>query len=301
MDPVAFSIGPITVYWYGILIVGGAVLGAWISAREAQRRGYDPDHVWNMLIVVLLFGIIGARLYHVFSQPAVGIGWDYYREHPIDAIAFWKGFSTGEGGFRGLGIYGGIIGGIVGIFVYTWYMKLKFLEWLDIAVPALMLAQAIGRWGNYINKELFGPPTELPWGIDIPCAFRAAYADLNCNVLGPATRFHPTFLYESLWSLVGLAMLLVATRKIGDWLRTGDLIYFYLIWYPLGRFWIELFFRPDAWTWGTLPTASVISLISIALGIAGFIYNRVIRSKPEPVKPAKAARKTKPGRKKKRS
>jgi len=283
MDPVAFRIGPLPIHWYGILIIGGAVLGAWISAREAKKRGHNPDHVWNLLTVVLILGIIGARLYHVFSQPAVGIGWDYYKENPIDIIAFWKGLSTGNPndiGFRGLGIYGGVIGGVIGVLLYTKLNKLKFVEWADIAVPALLLAQAIGRWGNFVNQELFGPPTNLPWGISIDCLYRAQYAGLNCSVLGPDTRFHPTFLYESLWNVVGFIIVMTLLARYRSRLVNGDLLFFYLIWYPLGRFWIETWFRPDAWTLGALPAASVFSILAALLGVAGLLYNR--RFQPAP-------------------
>ena len=107
MNPILFSAGPFSLGWYGIFIVGGAVLATWLSARNAARAGEDPDHVWNLLAWMLILGIIGARLYHVLSSPADGSGWSYYREHPLDAINFWNG------GFRGLGIYGGLAGGIL--------------------------------------------------------------------------------------------------------------------------------------------------------------------------------------------
>ena len=112
MNPEILSIGPFAIHWYGLLIVGGTVLAAWIATIEAKRRGENPDHIWNMLIWVLIFGIIGARLYHVFSDPVGGVGWSYYREHPIDIVNFWNG------GFRGLGIYGGILGGFIGMVLY---------------------------------------------------------------------------------------------------------------------------------------------------------------------------------------
>ncbi len=281
MDPVAFHIGSYPVYWYGIIITTGAVLGAWLASWMARHRGEDPDHIWNMLIIVLILGIIGARLYHVFSRPAVGIGWDYYKEHPMDI------FIPRNGGFAGLGIYGGVIGGVIGVLGYTWYKKLNFFKWADFAVPGVLLAQAIGRWGNFVNQELFGPPTKLPWGIKIDCVNRQFYEQYNCNVLGPETRFHPTFLYESIWNFVGVGLMVFIFKKFGDKLRNGDLLFFYLIYYPLGRFFIELFFRPDAWTLGSLPTASVISLISMAIGILGLVYNHFIR-KPAAPAPATA-------------
>ncbi|MCO6449937.1 MAG: prolipoprotein diacylglyceryl transferase [Caldilineales bacterium] len=278
MDPVLFSLGPLQVHWYGVLIVGGAVLGALLAAQIAKWKGRNPEHIWNMLIVILLFGIIGARLYHVFSRPAGGfVGWDYYREHPIDIIAFWNG------GFRGLGIYGGIVGGVLGVAVYTAWQKLNFLEWLDITIPGVLLAQAIGRWGNYVNQELYGPPTDLPWGISIDCTHR--YGDFMCPPVGTVAataRFHPTFLYESLWNFVGAGLAVLIIRRLNTRLRNGDILFFYLIWYPLGRFWIELFFRPDAWTLGALPTASAISLVSVVFGVGGILFNHLVRKEPTP-------------------
>jgi len=291
MDPVAFHIGSYPVYWYGIIITTGAVLGAWLASWMAKQRGEDPDHVWNMLIIVLVLGIIGARLYHVFSRPAVGIGWDYYKEHPMEI------FIPKNGGFAGLGIYGGFIGGLIGVLAYTWWKKLNFFEWADFAVPGVLLAQAIGRWGNFVNQELFGPPTTMPWGIKIDCANRQFYEQYNCNVLGPNTRFHPTFLYESLWNFTGVILMVVAFKKFGHKLRTGDLLFFYLIYYPLGRIWVEYFFRPDAWTMGGLPTAVIISLIAIAGGVAGLLYNHLVRKPPVIAAPATPAR-TRSGKKK---
>ena len=117
MNPVIFSIGPLQMTWYGLLIVFGAVIAAYISTFEAKRRGEDPENIWNMLAWILIFGIIGARLYHVFSNPVGGLGWSWYREHPIDIIAFWNG------GFRGLGIFGAVLGGFLAIVLYIFFFN----------------------------------------------------------------------------------------------------------------------------------------------------------------------------------
>ena len=278
--PPFIRIGPLTIFWYGILIVTGAVLAAVVATFEARRRGEDPDRAWDLLVWCLLLGIIGARLYHVFSRPAGGfVGWDYYRENPIDIIAFWKG------GFRGLGIYGGVVGGVIGVLLYTWRHKLSFWRWLDILAPGVLLAQAIGRWGNFINQELYGPPmkTPMPWGLKIDAAHRyGEYADLERYPV-ETTRFHPTFLYESLWNLLGFVLLLWIGRRFAHRLRDGDVFFLYMIWYPAGRFWVELF-RPDAWTIGGLPTAQWIALASIAIAILALIFNhrRPLSSPPHP-------------------
>jgi len=253
MSPELLKLGPITLYWYGFLITLGALAAAYLSTIEARRRGLDPDHVWNALIPVLLFGLVGARLYHVLSSPPGGIGFDYYREHPIDIIAFWNG------GLRGLGIYGAVLGGIFGLWVYCRYAKLSFPQWLDIAAPGLLLGQAIGRWGNFFNQELYGFPTTLPWGIPIDAQHRLPiFADL-----APETRFHPTFAYESLLNLLACLALLYIGRRFVNWLKVGDIALIYFIFYPLIRFTVE-FQRPDAWTIGGLPTAQWIAVLTSA-------------------------------------
>lgn len=267
--PEILRIGPFTVQWYGLLIVIGAVLAAFVASREAFRRGENPERAWDVLTWCLIFGIVGARLYHVFSRPAGGFaGWDYYRQYPLDIIAFWKG------GFRGLGIYGGVIGGVLGLFLYTWRHRLPFRRWLDIVTPGLLLAQAIGRWGNFINQELYGPPMQrpMPWGLKIDALHRfGEYTDLQRYPV-ETTRFHPTFLYESLWNLAGFALLLWAGRRFASRLRDGDLFFLYMIWYPFGRFWIEML-RPDAWTIGGVATAQWIALASILAAIAALSLN----------------------------
>src|SRR5512136_66998 len=143
MNPVLLKLGPIQVHWYGVLIVLGAVIAAWICTKEASRRGEDPEHVWNLLTWVLIFGIIGARLYHVFSTPTGNFaGWAYYREHPIDIIKFW------DGGLKGLGIYGAVAGGAVAVVLYCLFMardaegkrvRLSLPRWMDIPTPGLLV------------------------------------------------------------------------------------------------------------------------------------------------------------------
>ena len=285
MNPVIFELGPFSLHWYGVFIVGGAVLATWVSARYAAKAGENPDHVWNMLAFALIFGIIGARLYHVFSSPADGLGWAYYRENPIDIINFW------HGGFRGLGIYGGLIGGILGIAGYAWYNKLNLLLYLDFIAPNVLLAQAVGRMGNFVNQELYGPPTTLPWAFHInpkfPCQvpqnLPQMTADWICGQpsLSPDAvawyanhGFHPTFFYESLWSLSMWVVLTLVYRYFGNRLRLGDGALLYFIAYPLGRFWVELF-RPDAWVMGNLATAQWIAIGSIVAATALLIVRHI--------------------------
>ena len=252
---VAFRLGPLTIYWYGIIIMTAALVGGTVASFEAKRRGENEEHIWNMLMLVIVLGIVGARLYHVFSSPAgSNLGWAYYREHPWAVFEIWNG---------GLGIYGAVVGGLLGILLYTYRARLNLLRYLDISAPALLIGQAIGRWGNFANQELYGPPTTLPWGIPIDQYHRIPpFNDLSQYPL--ATRFHPDFLYESLWNLVGFGLMLVLGRKFSNHLKDGDLFLIYLVWYPLGRIWVESL-RPDAWTIGSIPTAQIVSAFLIAL------------------------------------
>jgi phosphatidylglycerol:prolipoprotein diacylglycerol transferase len=235
----ASQIGPIVIHWYGLLIVVGTLLGAVLASREAKRQGNDPEHVWRALLWGLLLGLLGARVYHVVSTPADGTGGlQSYLHNPLDIIQVWNG---------GLGIIGGIAGGVLGVVIYARRNGLNAWHWLDIGAPSLVLAQAIVRWANFVNQELYGPPTGLPWGIKIEAEHRIPrYADLTRFPI-ETTRFHPTFLYESLWNLGLFALLVWARRRWAHRLQDGDIFLAYLGFYGIGRVWIEQFFRPDAW------------------------------------------------------
>ncbi len=276
MNPVIFQIGPLSLHWYGVCIVGGAVLAAWVSSRYAAKAGENPDHLWNILAWSLIVGIIGARLYHVFSSPADGLGWAYYRQHPVDIFNFWNG------GFRGLGIYGGLVGGIVAIAAYAYFNKLNPLRYLDFVAPNVPLAQAVGRMGNFVNQELYGPATNAPWAFHInpkyPCQLPPNFPASGvqpCGTPNPdqatitwfATHgYHPTFFYEAGWNLLIFGLLALIIWRYGQRLRRGDAVLMYLIAYPLGRFWVEMF-RPDAWVIGRLPTAQWVAIGSIVFAI----------------------------------
>lgn len=278
MNPVLVQIGPFTLTWYGIFIVGGAVLATWIASRYAEMDGESADHVWNLLAWALIFGIIGARLYHVFSNPVNGLGWPYYREHPLEIINFWNG------GFRGLGIYGGLVGGVFAFWLYCRWNKLNTLRYLDYFAPNVLIAQAFGRMGNFVNQELYGPPTQLPWAFHInpnfPCQlpnnFPSDIQACGSGYLQPLTQqtldwfatngFHPTFFYEALWSLSMFLLLTLLIRYRGNRMRRGDAVWLYFVAYSIGRLWVEAL-RPDAWMMGTLATAQWIALVIIVAGL----------------------------------
>ncbi len=275
-SPVAFSIplpdgGSFPIYWYGILIVCGALAGAYIATLEAKRRNLDPDHVWNALLVALILGVIGARLYHVLSSPrGTNIGFDYYMANPMEILNFRQG---------GLGIYGAVAGGILAIYLYARYAKLSFATLLNIGAPGLAIGQAIGRWGNFFNQELYGYPTDLPWGIPIDAAHRLPiFADLAQYPV-ETTRFHPTFLYESLAMLAVAGILLFIGRRWKNE-KPGDLFLLWGMLYGLVRFLTE-FQRPDAWLISGIATAQLIGLALIVICGVTLMYRHTGPSKAQ--------------------
>jgi phosphatidylglycerol:prolipoprotein diacylglycerol transferase len=254
MKEVAFQIGSISVHWYGILIASGVVAAVCVALIEARRRGEAPAHVLNSILITLPLGVIGARLYHVIDQ------WDYYMQNPGMII-----------GGQGLGIFGAVIGGVLGLVIYTIWKKLNTLRWLDIFAPGVILAQAIGRWGNFFNQELYGYPTDLPWGTYIEPAHRfLGYESFS--------HFHPLFLYESLWNLLGFAVLMFAGRKFNYRLRDGDIFFLYVIYYSVGRFVLEGL-KIDVWTVAGIPTARWITGFAVLAVIAVIIFRHYKRYK----------------------
>jgi phosphatidylglycerol:prolipoprotein diacylglycerol transferase len=264
VNPIALQIGQITIYWYGILIVASVLVGAAVSIVQASKRAQDPEHVWNALLLCLILGIVGARIYHVFSISQGGaIGWPYYREHPNEAFKIWKG---------GLGLIGAIIGGSLGTIVYARLAKLPILTWLDISSYGFLIAQVIGRWGNYINQELYGPPTKLPWGISIDYGHRIIPFH-NLQIYPLETRFHPVFLYESLWCLLGFILLWWLSARWRDRLLAGEVFWLTLIWYGVGRFALE-YLRPDAWMWGPIAAAQVFCALFCLGSVVALVLQR---------------------------
>lgn len=266
------DLGFLQVRWYGVLITLGMIIAVNVAAREAGRKGIDdPSVVWDGALLVIVLGLIGARLYHVVSSPndGSGSGLAYYLRNPLEIIAIWKG---------GLGIFGGLLGGIFGIVIVAWRNKISLRKLFDCVALGVPLAQALGRWGNFFNQELYGPPTSSSWwGIQIDAAHRTRagrYDFTDMQQYPPNTLFHPTFFYESMWNLLGFGVLFFVSRRFRAQLRDGDIGALYLIWYGVGRIWVELGFRPDAWTLGSLPTAVWVSLGAISVGMIMLIAYR---------------------------
>jgi phosphatidylglycerol---prolipoprotein diacylglyceryl transferase len=257
--PNGFSIGPLFVHFYGIVIMIGVLAGSWLAQKEADRRGQDGKQIWDLLIWILIFGIIGARLWHILTpSPSLveqGVTTWYYFTHPLDAVAIWNG---------GLGIPGAVIGGLLALWVYARRHKLPFLLWLDILAPSVALGQAIGRWGNFFNQELYGAPTQLPWAIFIDSQHRLPGFENQAM-------YHPLFLYESLWNLANVFLLLWVGRKFSNKLSTGDIFLFYLVTYPLCRFMLE-FLRLDSSQLGGINANQTFMLIVMIVSVAFLLW-----------------------------
>lgn len=210
------DLGPIPIRAYGLLIAAGVLVATWLAERRWVKRGGDEGTINAIAVWVVIGGIVGARVYHVITDPQL------FTSDWLRAFAIWEG---------GLGIWGAVAGGALAIAVVARRRSLDTLALMDTIAPCVALAQAIGRWGNYFNQELFGRPTSLPWGLEIDAAQRPrGYLQFET--------FHPTFLYESIWSLLVFGVLLAVERRVR--LRRGRLFALYVALYTFGRFWFEL-------------------------------------------------------------
>jgi phosphatidylglycerol:prolipoprotein diacylglycerol transferase len=252
--PLLVELGPLAIRWYGLLIAVAVLLGLWVSSQLAKMRGLDPGVISDLLPLIVLSAVIGARHYYVLFE------WRQYQINWLEAFQIWKG---------GIAIHGALLGGSIAVIAYSRWMKLSFWALMDVLLPSVALGQAIGRWGNFFNSEAFGLPTSLPWKLFIPVANRPA-AYLN------QSWFHPTFLYESIWDL-GLFVLLIILfrqrRTNGEWLLPkGGISCVYAFCYSIGRFWIEGLRLDPLCLWGSLGEANCLrmaQLVSLLLAIAG--------------------------------
>ncbi len=262
--PQGFQIGPLTIRYYALIILAGALLGAWLASVEAKRRGKDGNLVWDILPWLLVGGIIGARLWHVFtpsaSNVAMGLTTKYYLTHPLQILMIWNG---------GLGIPGAVIGGALALWIYCRATKQKFLEWADIIAPGLLIGQAIGRWGNFINQELYGSPSNLPWAITIDPRYRLPGFET-------VAKYHPLFLYESVLNLLAAGILLYVGRKYKNKLYRGDIFLLYLVLYPVIRFALEYLRLDPSPVAGININQTIMGIVAV-LSITILIIRHTIR------------------------
>jgi phosphatidylglycerol:prolipoprotein diacylglycerol transferase len=249
MNPEMFSIGAFSIRWYSFLILVGIFLGLIIATFEEKRKGFPKDFVIDLGFWLILAGIVGARAYYVLFNL------DYYLKVPLQVFATWNG---------GLAIHGGIIGGLIALIIFCKKKNIEIIKACDLAVPSLIIAQAIGRWGNFFNSEAHGPLTTLAYlkDMNIPdFVIKGMYINGNYYI--------PTFYYESLWCILGFIILMVL-RYILKKHNKGILTSIYLIWYGIGRVYIESL-RTDSLMLGNIKIAQLVSILSIVIGLVMLI------------------------------
>jgi phosphatidylglycerol:prolipoprotein diacylglycerol transferase len=259
------SFGPLLLRWNGLLLAFGIAMGALLAARQAKRRGFDPEIIYYLFLPLTVWGTIGARLWHILTPPLssveLGLTTRYYLTHPLDGIAVWIG---------GFGIPGALIGGSIALWYFARKNELSFWELADILAPGLALAQAIGRLGNYFNQELYGLPTNLPWKIFIDPAHRlSGFESVNF--------YHPLFAYESILSFANVILLSWLARRLFGILKIGDLFLVYLGIYSLVRFLLE-FLRLDIATVSNVNINQMFfAVIFVCAGIGVYLRHRPVQ------------------------
>lgn len=256
--PVAFHLFGIPVHWYGIIIAVGMLIAIEWIARELRLKGFPEDIGYDLVLWGIPIGFIGARLYYVLFE------WAYYAAHPDEILQIWNG---------GIAIYGGVIAGALTLFIYCRKRQLNPLFITDVVAPYLLLAQSIGRWGNFANQEAHGGPVSeafLRHTLHLP-----AFIVNRMQIEG--VYYHPTFLYESLWSALGVAVIMWL-RGRDQTLKVGETTLLYLVWYAFGRFFIEGL-RTDSLWWGPIRVSQALSLILVIVGVGGLWWSR--RHRPQ--------------------
>ncbi|WP_102344897.1 prolipoprotein diacylglyceryl transferase [Bacillus sp. Marseille-P3661] len=251
LDRVFLELGPLTIYWYGVIIAFGAILGLWLATRESVRRGLPKETFVDLVLYAIPIAILSARAYYVIFQ------WDYYSQNPGDIIKIWEG---------GIAIHGGLIGAILTGYVFAKKRGISFWKLADIGAPSILLGQAIGRWGNFMNQEAHGAEVTRAYleGLHLPTfIINQMYID--------GVYYQPTFLYESLWNFVGVAILL-GLRKVN--LKRGEIFLSYVIWYSIGRFFIEGMRTDSLMLTETLRVAQFISIVLIVLALVTWWVRR---------------------------
>lgn len=260
-SPILATFGPFELHWYGLALASGAALGYAILDGLARHYGYDRDRLRTMFLLTVIIGFLGGRLYHVLNEPS------YYLRHPEEVLAVWHG---------GLAIHGAILAGFLTIWIFCRRNKLAAWRMLDLAAPAVLIGQAVGRWGNYFNQELFGRATNLPWGIPIDPVNRPESASSS-------PYFHPTFLYESLWDLFAVVVLLLLHRrqlqkKVGT--RSGIITMSYFVLYGIGRFGVELLRIDQVPIIAGIRLPLIVSALVVLCAVAGFWYRTRVAPTP---------------------
>ncbi|HEA6802054.1 TPA: prolipoprotein diacylglyceryl transferase [Staphylococcus aureus] len=256
IDPVAFNFGPLSVRWYGIIIAVGILLGYFVAQRALVKAGLHKDTLVDIIFYSALFGFIAARIYFVIFQ------WPYYAENPGEIIKIWHG---------GIAIHGGLIGGFIAGVIVCKVKNLNPFQIGDIVAPSIILAQGIGRWGNFMNHEAHGGPVS-----------RAFLEQLHLpnliieNMYINGQYYHPTFLYESIWDVAGF-IILVNIRKH---LKLGETFFLYLTWYSFGRFFIEGLRTDSLMLTSNIRVAQLVSILLILISISLIIYRRIKYNPP---------------------
>lgn len=249
INPVMFSLGNIEIRYYSFFILIGVVLAILLLMKEGKRFGYAKDDLFDLVFWTILFGIIGARIYYVIFNFSL------YKDNLISIFKVWEG---------GLAIHGGLIFGIITAFIYCKKKHLDIIRIIDISVVPLLLAQAIGRWGNFFNGEAHGAVTTLE---NLQHLHLPNFIINGMNIDG--LYYEPTFLYESIWCLIGFVLILIIRRL--KYVKKGTMMSFYLMWYSVGRFYIESL-RTDSLMLGGFKVAQIVSLIMFLIGFAYLIY-----------------------------
>ncbi len=274
-NPIALAIGSLEIRWYGIGYIAAILAGTWLTFRLARQRGESTERIIDGLIILAIAALIGGRAYHVIDQ------WAYYKDHLAQIVL---------PPYSGLGIYGGLLTGMLALIWYVRRHKLNFWRWADIIVPGVLLAQAVGRLGNFMNQELYGPPTDLPWGIAIQCQYRVT--EFACPGTPAGAHFIPLFFYESMLSLIGVGVMLFLWRRFtarGRLLIAGDVGLLYFVWYGVERSVLETLRSGWNWTFFGLATAQLVGLGAAAAAIATIVVrHRWVRQHPNPSEPASA-------------
>ncbi|AQP54319.1 prolipoprotein diacylglyceryl transferase [Vagococcus penaei] len=254
INPTAFEVFGIGIQWYAIIIVTGIIIAGWLASREAVRVGMKSDDVIDLLLWALPISIIGARAYYVIFE------WEYYAQHPSQILAIRNG---------GLAIYGGLIAGGLVVYFFTQHRFISTWKFLDVATPSVILAQAIGRWGNFMNHEAYGGVTTEGFlhSLHLP-----KFIIDNMYIDGAYRQ--PTFLYESSWNLLGFIVIILLRRK-PNFFREGEIALTYVIWYSFGRFFIEQMRTDSLFAFGLFRVSAVLSGILFIGAIALLVYRRL--------------------------